>query len=208
MRASCVTPWFMLHHDYMQAFGKKHDDMLSHEDIRTLRDTATNKRWMTVRLNRTENLRPVPGAFYGMVLPSPYSGQSPRPGNHAYRQNITDCNTMERGWVAQTEQVTATRTETLPGIEKLCKPLAAGVCYNANGGIGVPITISIFCTGPEHAGGNMWFQVEWMTGFMLTGSTETSKHVEVTGYLIPTKGSGEIRWDGEATGLVRTILVR
>jgi hypothetical protein len=182
--------------------------MLSHEDIRTLRDTATNKRWLTVRLNRNRNERPAPRAFYGMVLPSHNSGEAPERGSQAYRQNITRCNTMERGWVAQTEEVSTTRSQTTPGIEHLCKPLSAGVCYNSNGGIGVPVTVSIFCTGPEHSGGNMWFQVEWMTGFMVTGSRQTSSHVEVTGYLIPTQGTGEIRWDGEATGLVRAILVR
>jgi len=182
--------------------------MLTHEDIRTLRDTATNKRWMTVRLIRGENKKPAPGVFYGMVLPTPYSGEVPRHGKHAYRQNITECNTMERGWVAQTEQVSTTGEETFKGIKKLCKSLEDDVCYNANGGIGVPITISIFCTGPEHTSGTMWFQVEWMTGFMLTGATETKKDIKVTGYLIPTKGTGEINWNGEATGLVRTILVR
>jgi Flp pilus assembly protein TadG len=208
MRANCVNPWFILHHDFMEAFGKKHEDLLSHEDVRTLRDTATNKRWMTVRLNRSWNERPKPGAFYGMVLPSHNSGEAPKFGSNEYRKNITRCHTMERGWVAQTEQITTTKTETTPGIEQLCKPLAAGVCYNSTGGIGVPITVSIFCTGPEHTGGHMWFQVEWMTGFMVTGSRQTSSYVEVTGYLIPTQGTGEVAWDGEATGLVRTILVR
>ena len=208
MRSECVAPWFILHHDYMAAFGKKHEDMLSHEDVRILRDTATNKRWLTVRLNRTKNERPKPGAYYGMVLPSPYSGETPKHGPTAYRENITRCNRMERGWVTQTEQVTTTGSQTLPGIEQLCKPLSSSVCYNASGGIGVPITVPIFCTGPEHTGGNMWFQVEWMTGFMVTGAKQTSTHVEVTGYLIPTQGTGEINWEGEATGLVRTILVR
>jgi hypothetical protein len=143
-----------------------------------------------------------------MQLPTPYSGEPPREGGNPYQQNITDCNRMERGWVARTEQFTATKTQTLPGIEQLCQPLAAGVCYNRDGGIGVPVTVSIFCTGPEHTGGNMWFQVEWMTGLMVTGSRQTSEYVEVTGYLIPTEGTGEIRWDGEATGLVRTVLVK
>ena len=208
MRADCVNPWFILHHDFMEAFGKKHEDLLSHEDIRTLRDTATNKRWMTVRLNRSWNERPAPGFFYGMVLPSHNSGEAPKPGSNEYRKNITRCHTMERGWVAQTENITTTRSQTTPGIEQLCKPLAAGVCYNSSGGIGVPITVSIFCTGPEHTGGNMWLQVEWMTGLMVTGSRQTSSYVEVTGYLIPTRGTGEIGWDLEATGLVRTILVK
>jgi Flp pilus assembly protein TadG len=210
MRSSCVAPWFILHHDYMAAFGKEHEDMLSHEDIRRLRDTATDRRWLTVKLKRSgsSNDRPAPGIFYGMELPTPYSGEPPRQGNNAYRQNITDCNRMERGWVARTEPFNTTKTQTLPGIEQLCKPLVAGVCLNERGGIGVPITVSIFCTGPEHRGGTMWFQVEWMTGFMVTGAKQTSSHVEVTGYLIPVEGTGEIRWDGEATGLVRTVLVR
>ena len=210
MRASCVAPWFILHHDYMEAFGKAHDSTLTHDDIRTLRDTATNKRYLTVKLKRSgsSNDPPDVGTFYGMDLPSPYSGDAPTHGKHDYRKNITDCNTMERGWVARTEQFTTTKTQTFPGLEDLCKPLAAGVCYNAKGGIGVPITVSIFCTGPEHTGGDMWLQVEWVTGFMLTGTRQTSSYVEVTGYLIPTKGTGEISRDGEATGLVRTILVR
>jgi hypothetical protein len=208
MRASCVNPWFILHHDYMAAFGKRHEDLLSHEDVRTLRDTATNKHWLTVRLNRTRNDRPQPGWFYGMVLPSHNSGESPRFGSSEYRKNIARCQTMERGWVTQTEEITTTQSQTTPGIEQLCSPLASGVCYNANGGIGVPITVSVFCRGPEHTGGHMWFQVEWMTGFMVTGSRQTSSYVEVTGYLIPALGTGEVAWDGEATGLVRTILVR
>ena len=208
MRANCVNPWFILHHDFMEALGKKHEDLLSHEDVRLLRDTATNKRWLTLRLNRTWNEKPKPGTFYGMVLPSHNSGQPPKPGANEYRSNITGCHRMERSWVAQTEHITTTRSQTTPGVEQLCKPLAGGVCYNGNGGIGVPITVSIFCTGPEHTGGHMWFQVEWMTGFMVTGSHQTSSYVEVTGYLIPMQGTGEISWDGEATGLVRTILVR
>src|SRR5688572_11449571 len=141
MRANCVNPWFMLHHDYMEAFGKKHEDLLSHEDVRTLRDTATNKRWMTVRLSRTWNDRPKPDWFYGMVLPSHNSGEAPKPGKSEYRKNITNCHTMERGWVARTEEITTTASQTTPGIEQLCNPLAAGVCYNSSGGIGVPITI-------------------------------------------------------------------
>jgi Flp pilus assembly protein TadG len=208
MRASCVNPWFILHHDFMEALGKKHEDLLSHEDVRLLRDTATNKRWLTVRLNRSWNDKPKPGWFYGMVLPSHNSGAAPKFGSDEYRRNITRCHTMERGWVAQTELITTTSSQTTRGIEQLCKPLAGGVCYNGTGGIGVPVTVSIFCTGPEHTSGHMWFQVEWMTGFMVTGSHQTSSHVELTGYLIPTQGTGEVAWDGEATGLVRTILVR
>ncbi|HEV3485298.1 MAG TPA: hypothetical protein VG106_07815, partial [Vicinamibacterales bacterium] len=210
MKVSCISPFFILHHDYMEAFGKRHEDMLTHEDVRTLRDTSTNKRWLTVKLKRSgsSNSRPEPGIFYGMELPTPYSGETPRRGEAEYRKNVTDCNTMERGWVARTEEFNTTKGQTLPGFEQLCKPLAAGVCYNANGGIGVPINVSIFCTGPEHTGGTMWFQVEWMTGFMVTGVEQTSSELKLTGYLVPVEGTGEIRADGEATGIVRTILVR
>jgi Flp pilus assembly protein TadG len=207
MRA-CVLPWFILHHDYMEALGKRHEDVLTHEDVRTLRDTATNKRWITVRLNRSANQRPAPGAFDGMILPSPYSGQSPQTGNAAYRDNIEHCNTMERGWVAKTEQVSTTGSQTWPGLQELCPQLTGGVCYNESGGIGVPVNVSIFCTGPEHVPPTMWFQVEWLTGLMITGGRQTGSYVEITGYLIAARGSGEIGKETEATGLVRTILVR
>lgn len=205
---ACVMPWFILHHDYMQALGKRHEDVLTHEDVRTLRDTATNKRWITVRLNRTANQRPAPGAFYGMVLPSPYSGETPQTGDAAYRDNIDHCNTMERGWVAKTEQVATTGSQTWPGLQDLCPQLTGGVCYNESGGVGVPVNVSIFCTGPEHEPPTMWFQVEWLTGLMITGGRQTSSYTEITGYLIAARGSGEIGKEVEATGLVRTILVR
>ncbi|MFN2565727.1 MAG: pilus assembly protein TadG-related protein [Gemmatimonadaceae bacterium] len=219
MRASCVAPWFILHHDFMEAFGKRHEDLLTHEDVRTLRDTATNKRWVKVRVRdggkTGTNPRPVPGNFYGMILPSDRSGETPRRGSNEYKNNITRCNTMQRGWVAETEEAKTAALDTWPGLEKLCKQLSkpasgsgAHICYNESGGIGVPVTVSIFCTGPEHQGGRMWFEVEWMTGLMVTGGEKTKDGVEITGYLIPTEGTGEIRWDGEATGLVRTILVR
>jgi hypothetical protein len=209
MRANCVTPWFILHHDFMEAFGKAHGAMLSHEDIRSLRDTATNKRWLTVRINRNWNNPPDTGTFYGMIIPSHNSGKAPEAGHAAYRRHITECTTMERGWVAKVENIAVVRDETWPGLEDLCKPLVGGVCLNGNGKIGVPITVSVFCKGPEHVGGNnMWFQVEWMSGFMLTGAQRRSTHIEITGYLIPRQGTGEVAWDGEATGLVRTILVR
>jgi len=209
MRADCVTPWFILHHDYMEAFGRKHEDMLTHDDIRTLRDTATNKRWITVKINRRRNAAPDPNWFYGMVLPSHNSGREPQSGQQAYRRHITECTTMERGWVAKVEESSTVRSQTWPGLQDLCQPLAAGVCYNRNGTVGVPITVSVFCKGPEHTGGDdMWFQVEWMTGLNVAGGRQTDDFVEITGYLIPTKGTGEINWEGEATGLVRTILVR
>ena len=207
MRA-CVLPWFILHHDYMEALGKRHEDVLTHEDVRTLRDTATNKRWLTVRLNRNANERPAPGAYYGMILPSPYSGKTPKSGNQAYRDNIEECNTMERGWVAKTEQVSTTRSQTWPGLEELCGGLPGGVCYNKAGGIGVPVTVSIFCTGPEHVPPTMWFQVEWMTGLVIAQVTKTPDYIEVTGYLTAAPGTGEIGEEKTATGLVRTILVR
>jgi putative Flp pilus-assembly TadE/G-like protein len=207
MRA-CVLPWFILHHDYMTALGKRHEDVLTHEDVRRLRDTATNKRWITVRLNRNANERPAPGAFYGMVLPSPYSGKTPQTGNAAYRDNIEHCNTMERGWVAKTEQVSTTGGQTWPGLQGLCSTLSGGVCYNESGGIGVAVDVSIFCTGPEHVPPTMWFQVEWMTRLVITGGRETPNYVEITGYLTVAPGSGEIGEEKEATGVVRTILVR
>jgi Flp pilus assembly protein TadG len=207
MRA-CVLPWFILHHDFMQALGKRHQDVLTPDDVRMLRDTATNKRWITVRLNRKANQRPAPGAFYGMILPSPYSGQTPQTGNQAYRNNIDHCNTMERWWVAKTEQVSTTGSQTWPGLQELCAQLTGGVCYNESGGIGVPVNVSIFCTGPEHVPPTMWFQVEWMTGLMITGGHQTSDYTEITGYLIAARGTGEIGDERDATGLVRAILVR
>lgn len=208
MRA-CVLPLFILHHDYMAALGKAHHDTLTHEDVWGLRDVA-KRRLLRLTL-RKQNLKPKPGMFYGMVLPSHSSGQSPRPGTSAYRENMRRCTPMERGWVAETERVSVTRTQTLPGLEQLCRPLGStGICYNenGNGGVGVPVTVSVFCIGPEHQGGNMWFQVEWMTGLMIESAKPTDDGLEITGYLIPTQGTGEIRKEEEATGLVRTILVR
>jgi Flp pilus assembly protein TadG len=205
---ACVRPWFILHHDYMAALGKRHEDVLTHEDVRMLRDTATNKRWITVRLNRNANQRPRPGAFYGMILPSPNSGQAPQTGPAEYRRNIAECERMKRGWVAKTEEVLTTGAETLPGLEELCGGLRGGVCYNKSGGIGVPITVSIFCTGPEHRPPTMWFQVEWMTGLVIASAHQRPGYVEVTGYLTAAPGTGEIGEPLEATGLVRTILVR
>ena len=205
---TCVLPWFILHHDYMAALGKRHEDVLTHEDVRTLRDTATNKRWLTVRLNRKRIDRPAPGTFYGMVLPSHDSGQLPQPGPAGYRRNIEDCKTMERWWVAKTEQLSTAASQTWPGLEAVCAQLSGGVCYNESGGIGVPVNVSIFCTGPEHQPPTMWFQVEWMTGLVITAGRQTSDYTEITGYLIAAGGSGEIGKDTEATGLVRTILVR
>ena len=207
MHADCVTPWFILHADYMQALGKQHWDLLSNDDVRGLRDTATTKHWITLRL-RDQNLKPVPGNFYGMQLPSPYSGGVPQSGPNAYKKNITKCNTMERGWVAETEQASTTSTQTWPGLQQLCASLVNNVCYNKSGGVGVPVTVSVFCTGPEHTGGDMWFEVEWLTGLMVTGAKQMADGVQITGYLIPTEGSGEIRSDEGATGIVRTILVR
>jgi Flp pilus assembly protein TadG len=205
---TCVLPWFILHHDYMAALGKRHEDLLTHEDVRTLRDTATNKRWLTVRLNRKRMDRPAPGRFYGMILPSHNSGQSPQPGPAGYRRNIGECKTMERWWVAKTEQLSTAASQTWPGLEEVCAQLSGGVCYNERGGIGVPVNVSIFCTGPEHQPPTMWFEVEWMTGLVITGGRQTSDYTEITGYLIAAGGTGEIGNDTEATGLVRTILVR
>jgi len=210
MRA-CVPPWFILHHDYMEAMGKAHSDTLTHEDVWGLRNVAKRR---PLRLTlRKQNLPPEPGMFYGMVLPSHNSGQSPQRGADAYRQNIRRCTPMERGWVAETEWVTVTRRETLPGLEEICRPLSSnGTCHNQtgeNGGVGVRVTVSVFCIGPEHeAGGNMWFQVEWMTGLVIETAKPTDEGIEITGYLVPAQGTGEIRRDEEATGLVRTILVR
>jgi Flp pilus assembly protein TadG len=205
---TCVIPLFILHHDYMEALGKAHEDMLTHEDVWGLRDAAKRR---PLRLTlRNQNLKPRPGLMYGMVLPSHNSGQSPRRGAGAYRQNFEECNPIKRGWVAETERVDVTRTQTLPSIDRLCHPLRNGLCYSekGDGSIGVPVTVSVFCTGPEHQGGNMWFQVEWMTGLMIETVRPTPEGVQITGYLIPTQGTGEVPPGEEPTGLVRTILVR
>jgi hypothetical protein len=209
-RADCVKPWFILHHDFMKAISAPHED-LTNDHMRKLRDTASNKRKLTLRLKHAAS-NPKPDTtkayFYGMELPA---GQAPKNGP-TFRENVTGCNTMEQGWIARTEKGNKAAHDSWEGLQELCRPLALnGDCYNAvTGVIGVPITVSIFCTGPEHTSGTMWFQTEWMTGFMVTrGEKEkVTNDFILTGYLIPTQGTGEIRDDRKATGLMRTILVR
>jgi Flp pilus assembly protein TadG len=205
MRADCVKPWFILHHDFMAAISEPHRN-LTNDDIRKLRDTANVKRRLTLRLQNKRNVKPVPGIFYGMELPTPYSGL-PAVGT-PFRDNVAGCNTMEQGWAAKTEKSTQAASGSWSGLKDLCSPLSDTVCYNAKGGVGVPITVSIFCTGDEHTGGEMWFQVEWMTGFMVTGGRKDGDDFILSGYLVPTQGTGEIPENGKATGLLRTILVQ
>lgn len=205
--ADCVKPWFILHHDFMAAISEPHRN-LTNADIRKLRDTVSLKRKLKLRLQRT-NVKPESGIMYGMQLPSPYASEFP-PTNPPFAENVTGCNTMEQGWVAKVERGNKAVDGTTSGLEGLCRPLVGGRCYDGKGSIGVPITVSIFCTGDEHQGGNnMWFQVEWMTGFMLTDATPDGSDVILEGYLIPAQGSGKIPDDPtKATGLLRTILVQ
>jgi hypothetical protein len=205
-RADCVKPWFILHHDFMKAISEPHRN-LTNDDLRKLRDTARTKRKLTLRLKHAAS-NPKPDTtkayFYGMELPA---GASPK-NVPRFRENVTGCNTMEQGWVARTEKGTTAANESWSGLKDLCSPLSDTVCYNAKGRVGVPITVSIFCTGPEHTGGTMWFQTEWMTGFMVEVGKKDGADFILSGYLIPTQGTGEIRDDRKATGLMRTILVR
>jgi hypothetical protein len=210
-RSDCVTPWFILHHDFMDAFNAPHAD-LTNELVRQLRDTADHKRRLTLRLKYvTWNPKPGlnPGIMYGMELPTPYSGDPYTKETTDFRKNVSRCNSMEQGWVAKTEDGKTAAKESWPGLKDLCHPLGSdGKCYNAKGGIGVPITVSIFCTGGEHTGGEMWFQTEWMTGFMVEGGEKDHNDFILKGYLIPTQGTGKIPDDPQrATGLLRTILV-
>jgi Flp pilus assembly protein TadG len=208
-RTDCMKPWFILHQDFMAAIGGPHEN-LTNDDVRRLRDTVSRKVRMTLRLKHGVNPKPLAGAgfFYGMELPTPYSGESP-PNGTKFRDNVTGCNTMEQGWVTRTEDGKTAASESWPGLKGLCHPLGSdGKCYNAKGGVGVPITVSIFCTGPEHTSGTMWFQTEWMTGFMIEGGAKDGADFILKGYLIPTQGTGEIRDPRKATGLLRTILVQ
>jgi Flp pilus assembly protein TadG len=205
MRA-CVPPFFILHHDYMAALGKAHEDTLTYQDVRSLRNPA-KKRWITVRLNRDSIPTPDPGWFYGMILPAVNSGLPLESGPQAYRRHIRECTVMKRKWVAKTETLSTMKSQTWPGLKELCNNPSGGECRNASGGIGVPVTVSIFCKGPEHRPPTMWFEVEWMTGLVITDFRNTSRHTEITGYLTAARGTGEIGEEKETTGIVRTILV-
>jgi Flp pilus assembly protein TadG len=214
-RAECVKPWFILHQDFMRAIGRAigddHPD-LTHADVRRLRDTTPGHRVeMRLRLkyvkdNPKPNLQP--NLLYGMELPTPYSGESPKK-TPTFRENVEGCNRMEQLWVAKTVRGDTAATNSWAGVKELCQSIGPkGECYNSKGGVGVPITVSIFCTGPEHTGGEMWFQTEWMTGFMVTEThQEPNKDFILKGYLIVMQSIGKLNEETKVTGLVRTILV-
>jgi Flp pilus assembly protein TadG len=206
--SDCVKPWFILHHDFMAAISEPHRNLTT-ADVRKVRDTAAVKRELKIRLRHNTNVKPVPGIFYGMQLPTPYSGETPKK-MPTFHENATGCNRMEQGWVAKTEASNTAANSSWTGFKELCRPLdpTDGTCYNSDGRVGVPITVSIFCTGDEHTGGEMWFQVEWMTGLMIKRVEKDGSDLILTGYLIPVTGTGVIKDDRKATGLVRTILVR
>jgi Flp pilus assembly protein TadG len=208
-RAECIKPWFILHQDFMRAIGSGHVD-LTHSDVRRLRQTG-RRVTMTLRLkNKAKNPEPnlEPDVMYGMQLPTHYSGEAAKK-TPTFRENVEGCNRMEQGWVAKTVSGKKAAEDSWPGLEGLCNPLDPdGKCRDGRGGVGVPITLSIFCTGPEHkGGGEMWFETEWMTGFMVEGGRREDKTGDfiLTGYLIIAEGTGKI--GKKVTGLVRTILV-
>ena len=208
--ARCVKPFAMIHEDFMTALGKPHWAELTYEDIQQLRDTTGgNKRWMTLNMGNSNN-SPDRGNWYAVQLPpAKVDGKVvlSSGGGKPLVDNIAGCTWVKQGDMVITEPGKKVGLVE-QGLELMCAQLTeAGKCMNANGTVGVPVAVAIFCTGPElTGGGHMWLEVHYVAAFMLTefvrGGSDAGK---VKGYLINMPGSGQIL--DAPSPVTKTILV-
>ena len=202
---SCVKPWGMLHQDYRRAFERGHWEDFTYDDIRAMRDTAGDrKRWFTLRLgDGNDNLNEADIGYYFAL---DYANHS---GGRVYRERITQC-----GQLRANEQVIVEQGNMMgnliQGVRDMCARFENDVCYNEQGGIGVPIVIPVICFSAEtdyRNGGPKRIWVKEFAPVMFTGlKTKNPGMGEMTGYLINMQGDGPV-WSAPSA-LTKPILVK
>jgi hypothetical protein len=205
----CVKPFAMLHEDFMVALGKKHWADLTQDDIQKLRDTSgTNKKWFTLNMGNSYS-SPARGNWYAVQLPAAkVDGKVVNDGSKSLPldEAIATCNKLKAGDMVITEPGKKVGLVE-QGMDRLCANLIDGKCYNAEGTIGVPVAVAIFCTGPElTGGGHMWLETHYVAAFMLTdfvkGGTDAGS---VRGFFIGMQGEGKV--SNNPSPVTKTILV-
>ena len=205
----CVKPFAMLHEDFMVGLGKKHWAELTQEDIRNLRDTSgTNKKWFTLNMGNSYS-GPERGQWYAVQLPAAkVDGKVVNDGSKSMRLDdaVAACNTLKAGDMVITEPGKKVGLMK-DGIERLCAQLISGKCYNAEGTIGIPVAVAIFCTGPElNGGGHMWLETHYVAAFMLTDFIDSGNDAgQVRGFFIGMQGEGKV--SNNPSPVTKTILV-
>ena len=193
---NCVKPFAMLHEDFMVGLGKKHWADLSQQDIRNLRDTSgTNKKWFTLNMGNSYS-GPERGQWYAVQLPAAkVDGKVVNDGSKSLRLDdaVAACNTLKAGDMVITEPGKKVGLMK-DGMERLCAGIVDGKCYNAEGTVGVPVAVAIFCTGPElNGGGHMWLETHYVAAFMLTDFVVSGNDAgQVRGFFIGMQGTGKV----------------
>ena len=205
----CVKPFAMLHEDFMVALGKRHWDDLTQEDVARMRDTTgANKKWLTLNMGNSYS-SPARGNWYNVQLPAAkVDGVIVNDGKKTIpiAESVVACNSLKVGDMVITQPGKRVG-DVLSGVQQLCAQLVNNKCYNADGSLGVPIAVAIFCTGPElTGGGHMWLETHYVAAFMLTefvqGGTAAGT---VKGFFIGMQGAGKIT--NTASPMTKTILV-